>query len=317
MGLAIEGSLLQPRVAELYQELEQRGFVFRPHFWFSSEWFCPDGIPGVAVPFYLAHPRLMQLERTQTGEVEGGARQECMRLLRHEVGHAIDHAYGLNRRRRWQQVFGKSSRPYPSFYSPRPTSRRYVVHLEDSYAQSHPDEDFAETFAVWLTPRSHWYVRYRNWPALRKIEYVDELMRQIARRKPKVVSRARVEQVSQDRRTLRQYYQERSSQFGISSPEVYDEDLRRLFSDRKEHARNKSAATFLREIEDDLQRLVSSWSSEYRGNLQLAYKDMIKRCQILKLRVAAPEDRLKVDFAIVLTLHAMNYLHRGRLCILM
>ena len=26
------------------------------------------------------------------------------------------------------------------------------MHLDPWYAQSHPDEDFAETFAVWLTP---------------------------------------------------------------------------------------------------------------------------------------------------------------------
>ena len=25
-----------------------------------------------------------------------------------------------------------------------------------AYAASHPEEDFAETFAVWLTPRSNW-----------------------------------------------------------------------------------------------------------------------------------------------------------------
>ena len=317
LGVSVEQSTVGPRIEQLYVELEQRGFRFRPHFWFSTTWFCPDGVPGVAMPFYLMHPRLIQLQRKMTGDVEGGSKDECIRLLRHEVGHALDHAYLLHRRRRWQQLFGKSSKPYPSFYNPSPFSKRYVVHLDDWYAQAHPDEDFAETFAVWLTPRSQWYARYRNWPALRKLEYVDDLMRQIMDQKPKVSSRARVEPLTHDRRTLAEHYKEYNEEYDVAGKEIYDLDLNRLFSDKPEHARNQSAAAFLKDIERDIRRLVSSWSSEYRYNLKQVFDEMVERCRELKLRVAGPQDRLKVDFAIVLALHALNYLQRGRVCIMM
>jgi hypothetical protein len=130
--------------------------VFRPHFWLSDEWFCPDGEPGIAMPFYLAHPRLARLEMAQMREVEGGTREWCLRILRHETGHAIENAYRLRRRPRRRELFGRTSQPYPDSYSPRPYSKSFVRHLDAWYAQSHPDEDFAETFAVWLTPDSDW-----------------------------------------------------------------------------------------------------------------------------------------------------------------
>ena len=156
----------------------------RPHAWLSSEWFSPSNTPGIAFPFYLAHPRLMRLERKMIIDVEGGTRAECMRILRHEAGHVVQHSYALHRRRRWQRLFGRSSKRYPRYYRPNPASRNFVQHLRLWYAQSHPDEDFAETFAVWLTPRSNWRKRYEGWPALKKLQYVDELMAEIAGRNP-------------------------------------------------------------------------------------------------------------------------------------
>jgi hypothetical protein len=114
-----------------------------------------------------------------TREVEGGNRPWLMRILRHEAGHALDTAYRLRRRRRWRDVFGPASLPYPERYRARPGSRRYVHHLGGWYAQAHPTEDFAETFAVWLAPRSGWRRQYAGWPALGKIEMVDELMSEV------------------------------------------------------------------------------------------------------------------------------------------
>jgi hypothetical protein len=186
LNLSIEGGALEKRIADLYEELAARGIQFRPHFWLSDEWFTPDGVPGIAIPFYLAHPRLARLEREQMLEVEGGTPSWCMRILRHEVGHAIDNAYLLRRRRRRQAMFGSSSIEYPEFYTPKPYSRSFVLHIDNWYAQSHPDEDFAETFAVWLNPRSEWRRRYQDWPALKKLEYMDELMREIAIQPPLV-----------------------------------------------------------------------------------------------------------------------------------
>jgi hypothetical protein len=189
LGLTIEGTWLQECVERLYAELDERLLRLRPHIWLSDDWFSPANIPGFAIPFYLAHPRLRRLEHDQFLDVEGASRAECMRIMRHEAGHAFQHAYQLQRRRRWQELFGKSSTTYPEYYRPNPASKRYVQHLRLWYAQSHPDEDFAETFAVWLRSRADWRKKYKGWPALKKLEYVDELMADVGWRKPVIVSR--------------------------------------------------------------------------------------------------------------------------------
>jgi hypothetical protein len=188
LRVTVEGTWLEDCVSSLHQELEERGIRLRPHTWISSEWFSPDRKPGIAIPFYLAHPRLMKLEKKMMLDVEGGTWSECMAILRHEAGHTVQQAYQLHRRRRWQQLFGLSSKRYPLYYRPNPGSRRYVQHLRLWYAQSHPDEDFAETFAVWLRPRSNWRTRYAGWPALKKLEYVDQLMGEIAGKRPRLTS---------------------------------------------------------------------------------------------------------------------------------
>ena len=185
LPIKIKGSFLEPHIKRLYSELNSRGIRFKPHVWLAEEWFSPDRVPGIAIPFYLAHPRLMKLERKQMLEIEGGTDTECLRILRHEAGHALDTAFRLHFKRQHRELFGSFAQPYPDFYKPKPKSRKYVLHLPAWYAQAHPAEDFAETFAVWLTPRSQWRRRYRGWPALLKLEYIDELMVDLAGTKPR------------------------------------------------------------------------------------------------------------------------------------
>jgi len=144
LPLKVEGPLAE-RVAQLGRELEARGLRFPIHFYLSDEWFTPDGAAAIAIPFYLAHQRLTKLEEAQMLEVEGGEHEWCMRILRHEAGHALDNAFRLRLRRQRRRVFGLPSEPYPEFYTPRPYSKSFVLHLDAWYAQSHPDEDFAET----------------------------------------------------------------------------------------------------------------------------------------------------------------------------
>lgn len=207
LGLRVEGSAISARLARLESELAKAGIQrFRPYAWLSTSWFTPHGSTGFAVPFYLAHPRLVRVERWQIGDAEGATRETCMRLLRHEAAHAIDNAYHLHRRRTWREHFGPFSRPYRSSYKPRPASKAFVVNLDNWYAQSHPAEDWAETFAVWLRPGSRWRVRYRGWPALRKLVYVDTLMREIGDLTPLVRSRDRVDALGNLTTTLRQHY---------------------------------------------------------------------------------------------------------------
>src|SRR5688572_27860829 len=314
LGVAIEGSALEKRLAQLNQELAGRGITFRPHFWLSDEWFTPDGVPGIAIPFYLAHPRLARLEGEQMLEVEGGTPSWCMRILRHEVGHAIDNAYLLRRRRRRQALFGSSTLPYPEFYTPKPYSRSFVLHIDNWYAQSHPDEDFAETFAVWLNPRSDWRRRYHDWPAaLKKLEYMDELMQEISSEPPLVDKRGTVDPLRRIRRTLRQHYKRKADHYGFDYPDFYDRDLRRLFPQATEEARTVPASRFINRIRREVRRTVSAWTGVYQYTIDQVLEEMAERCDELQLRFApGADERTKADFIVVLTVQTMNYLHSGR-----
>lgn len=312
LGVTIDGSWLEPRLTTLFDELTARGLTFRPHFWLSAEWFSPDGVPGVAIPFYLAHPRLMRLEKSQMLEVEGGTPEWCLQILRHEAGHAFDNAYELRKRRKRVRLFGKPSEPYPEFYLPRPYSKSFVLHLDSWYAQSHPDEDFAETFAVWMTSDSDWRTRYADWPALRKLEYVDELMHEIAGQPPLVTSRRRVEPLERLKTTLRKHYARKREHYGVEHPNFYDRDLRRLFSDAPEYAANARASRVIHKIRRDVRRLVAEWTGSYQYTIDRVIEDMIARCDELNLRLKYPEDRTKLDFTMLVTVQTMNYLHSGR-----
>jgi hypothetical protein len=301
LKLRIEGTWLDRRLRDLFDELDQRGIRIRPHVWLSDEWFTPDDTPGFAIPFYLAHPRLMQLERKKIMEVEGGTRTECLRIMRHEMGHVVQQAYKLHRRRRWQRLFGPSSRHYPSYYRPNPASRKYVQHLRLWYAQAHPAEDFAETFAVWLNPRSGWRKRYEAWPALKKLEYVDELMAEIARERPARMRRFRLDPTSRLSTTLEEHYRRRQAQYGGGTPKIYDRDLRRLFSDNPRHRRALAATTFIRQNRRRIRQVVSKWTGEYQLTLDAVLEDMIARCRELNLRAVGSERKLRLEFTVLLT----------------
>ena len=312
LGLKLEDSPVVDLRDQLYGELKERNLKIRPHCWLSDEWFSPDGIPGIAVPFYLAHPRLKRLERNQMLEVEGGTRDWGMKIFRHEAGHAIDTAWRLHRRKRYRDVFGSYSMPYPDHYRPKPRSKSYVLHLEPWYAQSHPAEDFAETFAVWLKPKSRCRKEYNGWKALKKVEYIDELMGSISGNKPKVTSRAKVDPIHRIRRTLREYYEDRRSRYSIDCPSGFDIDLKKIFSQTPETRRSKTAAAFLRKNQAEFIRTVAQWTSESRYNVNVVLGEMIDRCRVLKLHVASVSPELKQSMLILLTVQTMRHLHRGQ-----
>jgi hypothetical protein len=309
LGVRIEGTWLEGCVERLYEELERRGVRVRPHVWLSHEWFSPHGVPGFAIPFYLTHPRLMRLERSQMLEVEGGTVEECMRILRHEAGHALQHAYGLQRRRAWQRVFGRSSKRYPDFYKPNRASRRYVQHLRLYYAQSHPVEDFAETFAVWLGARALWRKRYATWPALRKLEYVDDLVEELRDATPPVRTRAQVDPIHSLRMTLGEHYEEKRKHYLAPLPDIYDRDLLELFSDDPRHAARPRASTFIRRNRAEIRELVARWTGEYQFTLEHVLTEMIRRCRELRLRAVGNERRLRLDFAVLLTVKTIQSLY--------
>jgi hypothetical protein len=310
LPLAIEGGLAA-RIAQLRDEMASAGLGAPLHFYLADEWFTPDGATAVAVPFYLAHPRLERLEESQMLEVEGGEHEWGMRILRHEAGHAIDNAFRLRLRRQRRAVFGSPSEPYPEFYTPKPYSKSFVLHLDAWYAQSHPDEDFAETFAVWLTPQSQWRQRYAGWPALRKLEYMDQLMSTLKGVAPRVDNPLEVDALPGLRRTLRQHYRAKRRHYGVDYPNFYDRDLRRIFSDEPQFSANPTAAQFIGRIRRPVRKAVARWTGIYQYTIDQVLEDMTARCKELRLRLAVPEDTARQDFTVLLTVQAMNYLHAG------
>jgi hypothetical protein len=301
LKVRIQGTWLEGCLADLDEELEHRGVRVRPHAWISDEWFSPDSTPGIAIPFYLAHPRLMRLERKKIIDVEGGTVAECKRILRHEMGHVVQHSYELPRRRRWQRLFGRSSTRYPKYYRPDPADRHFVQHLPLWYGQSHPDEDFAETFAVWLTPRADWRNRYAEWPALEKLEYVDGLMRELTGEKPALTRRIRVDPLSRLTMTLAEHYERKLALYAVDAPKTYDKDLLRIFSNDPKHRSRPAASTFLRRNRVKIRSMVAKWTGEYQLTLDAVLDDMIARCRELKLRAVGSERQLRTEFTVLLT----------------
>jgi hypothetical protein len=309
LGLRIGGSPVEQHVERLYRDLEARGIDFRPHCWIAEQWFSPDGVPGFAVPFYILHPRLKVLQRRFMGEVEGGNARSLMRILRHEAGHAIDTAYRLRRRRKWREIFGYASTPYPQHYRPRRGSRRFVQHLENWYAQSHPTEDFAETLAVWLTPRSNWRSRYAGWPAIHKLNYVDELMREISGKAPVLRSRHQVEPLRHARRTLREHYRRMVRHYRRDDSERMDRILGRVFTLKRSRRGQATAARRLREELPVFRRRIARrlGASEYL--VQEVVENLIYRCAAhgLLVRDDWRDSRRRVErFIMVLVRRAMR-----------
>ncbi len=310
LKLTIEDTDLDGAIQKLYGELATRGIRFRPHCWLSQEWFSPDGIPGIAIPFYLAHPRLISIERRYMREVEGGNRNWLMRILRHEAGHAIDSAYRLRRRRHWREVFGPASLPYPDTYRPRPGSRRFVQHLGAWYAQAHPTEDFAETFAVWLKPNSPWRREYVGWPAFAKLKFIDELAAEIGEARPKVIDRRRVEDIAEEVCTLRQHYERKLARYRMPRRSGADDLLLKVFTNSPRSRSAVKAATVLRDMRNSLRQQIlrSGAFSEYLVHQVLRL--MIERCETLNLYLRGPRRELKAHLLWVIARLSESYEER-------
>ena len=311
LGLRLETSPVQPLVEQLYAELDALGLSFRPPCYLGDEWFTPTGMAIIAVPFYLAHPRLKQLERRQLREVEGGTDDEFMRLVRHECGHAFDHAYRFSRRPTWRALFGLSdSDATPDVYHPRPYSKSFVRHLKNHYAQAHPDEDFAETFAVVVgTPEREWRAKYRGWKAFEKLEYVKSLIGEAAQRKPPRRPTSRIADARRLKKTLSRYYADRRRQYAEDFPDFLDPDLLRIFgADDGE----ESAARFIRRRRDPIVTAVVGFTGAHKYTVDGLLRRLIARCEALSLSVRRDEPRTLLELGAYLSSMVTTHLHTGR-----
>lgn len=312
LGLKLETSELQPLIQRLYEELTQKGLVFHPPCHVGDEWFVPVGIPAIFIPFYLTHERLRKLERKMILEVEGETPEWFMKLIRHEAAHAYSYAYQLYRKKKWQQTFGKASTEETEFYRPRPYSRSYVVHLDDWYAQSHPDEDFAETFAVWLTPGLDWRERYKGWKALNKLEYVDELMRSLAGKPPIHQPQYNVPDYDFLNIKLKTFYARKRKLYEDSYPDFYDNDLRQLFAAGPEVVGRSKASAYLQQRRRPLMKSVCQWTNEKKYRVNKLLTRLIERCDQLDLYIRSDDAQQNLQVSSYITTLVMNHLFTGK-----
>jgi hypothetical protein len=308
LGLAIGGSRVERLVTQLYDELASHGLGFRPAVYLSDEWGCPDGTPLIGVPFYLVDERLERIEAEMVGSVEDD--HEAMRYLRHEAGHALNYAFALYERPDWLAIFGDYDRPYRERYRADPFSRAFVRHVLGWYAQKHPDEDFAETFAVWLTPESDWRIEYDGWPALAKLEYVDRLAQEIGGQAPDPV-RPSEDDVPVDamHHTLGAHYASAAETMPIANPRQFDADLRRIFLGAIDAPSAEPAASFIRRHYGEIVSRITYWTGEPASAVRSLIEHLTDRANALQLRAGRVEAATLIELTVFGT--AITMLHRA------
>jgi hypothetical protein len=322
LGLQIAGTQLEPIIREFEAELDAVGLTrLRPRFYLSTEWGVLFGTISIALPFYLAKPELQEIQAEQVGHIEGVSRADILRYLRHEMGHVVNYAFRLYEEEEWVKLFGSITQPYIEDYKPQPFSRRFVRHLPGWYAQKHPDEDWAETFAVWMTPPGgghDWRKEYEKWPtALAKLEFVDRVMKEVREREPQVRSEERDEDVGEIAYSLQDYYSNLRDGANEMPPglegaltAIFD-DLG-LPEDSPPDVPRKPASSLIKRIERDLVANVYRWTGHFPERTRPLVRYLADRAD--QLKQVYPVDR-EADVALAITTLvtalAMNHVHRG------
>ena len=319
LPVSIKDTWLEECIQELYRELDERGIIFKPSFYLADEWLTPDKEPIIGIPFFLSHPALIKLEKKIMLEVEGGTKTWCMQLLRHETGHAINYAYKLFMRKKWQKVFGYISAEYEDTYRFRPYSKNFVRHLEDHYAQCHPDEDFTETFSIWLTPGSNWQEVYKGWKAIDKLLYVDEVMNDIKGKRPFVEKGKKYWEARKIKMTLNNFYNKKRRYHAEQFPDFHDAQLVKIFlplGESELHSIRKHEIPFayvlLRKYKRYIMNNVARWTGEKKFVIDELLKKLITRCRTLNLVVTETESIAILKIATYITTSIMNSLYTGR-----
>lgn len=318
LGLTIAGTQLEPLIAELLVEVERAGVRrLKPRFYLSTEWGVPTDTIAIAIPFYLANQELTAMHAERAGYVEGSSAGDVLRYLRHEMGHALNYAYRLYEDPEWVRRFGAFTQPYVEEYRPQPFSRRFVRHLPGWYAQMHPEEDWAETFAVWLTPGLEWRAEYADWPgALGKLEYCDRVLKALGDREPLVTADDPDVDVSEVDESLDQFYDDPSPNAG-EFPRGLDGELRAIFEDPAAPAGSpaspgKAAAELIRRYERPLMADVYRWAGHLPEDSRLLLRHLAERADHLQLRYPGEsEGRALVGLTTLVTVLAMNRVQTG------
>lgn len=312
LGLKLEGSPLERFVQQLYRELDAKGLnKFRPLCYLTDEWGCPSGEPVIGIPFYLADPKLAHLEK-EMNDLEDS--RQIMMYLRHEAGHAMNYAYALYKTPEWKELFGPFRRPYRDQYRPVPFSRQFVRHMEGWYAQKHPDEDFAETFAVWLTPRSRWRERYKNWPAMLKLRYVDREAKRLGNVDPVRPQGHTDITVEEMETTVAEFYESALQQQPSPGDLALDTDLEDIFNvSRRKRKGVRPATELLRENRKYLIDKLTYWSGAQRPLIRKLIESIENRTSELNLKAEIKREKeYLTEITVYVTALAMNYVTRGK-----
>jgi len=316
LKIRIEGSLLARKIYRLHREIEAKKLSFRPQCYLSDSWGCPDKVPLIGIPFYLADEKLSRLEEEQTGEIEDD--QQIMMLLRHEAGHAFNYAYRLFLDPAWTKIFGPFDAPYRETFRPNPPSRAFVRHIVASqvgrhYAQKHPDEDFAETFAVWLTPRSAWRRRYRLWPAIAKLRYIDKTMKKMRGVKPVEASGIAHRSIQDMDILLIDHYGQRRERYRAAAQGYVDDILQEMFPPDGPDRTLVDVAPVLHSYKWEMVSRVAHWTGVEEGHIYPLIKKMEERSHSLNLRLRRTlVDRKLLELMAVITTLAMNFVYTGQ-----
>jgi hypothetical protein len=321
LGLTIAGSPLEPLLVEFEAELTRAGIRrLRPRFYLSTEWGVTEGTITIAIPFYLARPELTALHAERVGHVEGSGPGDVLRYIRHEMGHVMNYAYRLYETDEWIERFGPITRPYLEDYKIEPFSREYVRHLPGWYAQKHPDEDWSETFAVWMTPGLDWRIEYAGWPAaLEKLHYCDRTMAALAEVEPLETTLEFDEDVSEMSFSIEDYYAASATCSDDASPVPgVDAALRSIFDDtgtRKSDAEATTrapASALLHRLERDLLEQVYRWTGHFPERTRPLLRDLAGRAEAMGLVYPANQEAAAiVAVTTLITTLAMNYVQRG------
>lgn len=317
LGLSIEGTRLEPVIAEFRAELARLALKVDPRFYLSTDWGVVTGTIAIALPFYLAEEQLEKLHAEKGEFTEGAGSRELLRYLRHEMGHVVNYAYRLYDEGEWVRLFGPITQPYLEDYRPSPFSRRYVRHLPGWYAQKHPDEDWAETFAVWMTPGLDWRDEYADHAlALTKLEYCDRTLAELRERDPVSTASETEEDVSQLEISVEQYYRHAADN-RPEFPRGLDGALRAMFeSDDADEARapeqSRPASELIHSLERQLMASVYRWTGHFPERTRALARHLAERADALSLSYAAAhEARHAMALTTFVTSLAMNYVYSG------
>jgi hypothetical protein len=312
LGLRIEGTYLESLVKKLWAELEAAGIRVKFKVYLSNEWSCPDGVPVIGIPFYLADKRLSKIEDEIMEGVEAETEEQILGYLRHEAGHAFNYAYKLYETEAWHELFGPYSRPYREDYTPNPFSRNFVRHIPGWYAQKHPDEDFAESFAVWLDPESNWREAYRDWGCYKKLLYVDRTVKELGPKEPLVTGADYDFSTEEMPYSVEEHYK-RTVPALTDVPAHFDGDLKEIFELPRGKAKDwEPAAAFIASHRRVMVKGISYWTGLYDVLVRSLIQHFIERARALDLRVDPKKGQAALmDLLAFSTTLCMNKLYKG------